>query len=172
MKRIFALIYDIVILALSYLLFGSISLSMNISEINGSVGIIGGAELPIVFFVSRKSPIMVFMVLFIIIGLTAAVSVTIASFKNSCGMPLYITATVLLIVTAILFVLIPPRAFTAKLYAITRNMFLIKTFYIPYYLITAAEILIICKKGFIKLKKITFYILSRASRALNYTIRI
>ena len=144
MKRIFALIYDIVILALSYLLFGSISLSMNISGINGSVGIIGGAELPIVFFVSRKSPIMVFMVLFIIIGLT------VACFKNSCGMPLYITATVLLIVTAILFLLIPPRAFTAKLYAITRSMFLIKTFYIPYYLITAAEIIIICKKGFIK----------------------
>ena len=128
MKRIFALIYDIVILALSYLLFGSISLSINISEINGSVGIIGGAELPTVFFVLRKSPIMVFMVLFIVIGLAAAVSVTIASFKNSCGMPLYITATVLLIVTAILFLLLPPRAFTAKLYAITRNMFLIKTF--------------------------------------------
>ena len=128
MKRIFALIYDIVILALSYLLFGSISLSMNISEINGSVGIIGGAELPTVFFVLRKSPIMVFMVLFIIAVLAAAVSVTVMGFKNSCGMPLYITATALLIVTAILFLLIPPRAFTAKLYAITRNMFLIKTF--------------------------------------------
>ena len=93
---------------------------------------------------------MVFMVLFIVIGLAAAVSVTIASFKNSCGMPLYITATVFLIVTAILFVLIPPHAFTAKLYAITGNMFIIKTFSIPYYLITAAEIIIICKKGFIK----------------------
>lgn len=150
MKRIFAVIYDVMILALSYLLFGSISLSMNISEINGSIGIIGGAELPIVFFVSRKSPIMFFMVMFVIIGFATVALVTAVAFKKSCGMPLYITATVFLIVTAILFVLIPPRAFTAKLYAITGNMFIIKTFSIPYYLITAAEIIIICKKGFIK----------------------
>ncbi len=146
MKRIFAVIYDVMILALSYLLFGSISLSMNISEINGSIGIIGGAELPIVFFVSRKSPIMFFMVMFVIIGFATVALVTAVAFKKSCGMPLYITATVFLIVTAILFVLIPPRAFTAKLYAITGNMFIIKTFSIPYYLITAAEIIIICKK--------------------------
>lgn len=146
MKRIFAVIYDVIILALSYLLFGSISLSMNISEINGSIGIIGGAELPIVFFVSRKSPIMFFMVMFVIIGFATVALVTAVAFKKSCGMPLYITATVFLIVTAILFVLIPPRAFTAKLYAITGNMFIIKTFSIPYYLITAAEIIIICKK--------------------------
>lgn len=150
MKRIFAVIYDVMILALSYLLFGSISLSMNISEINGSIGIIGGAELPIVFFVSRKSPIMFFMVMFVIIGFATVALVTAVAFKKSCGMPLYITATVFLIVTEILFVLIPPRAFTAKLYAITGNMFIIKTFSIPYYLITAAEIIIICKKGFIK----------------------
>lgn len=150
MKRIFAVIYDVMILALSYLLFGSISLSMNISEINGSIGIIGGAELPIVFFVSRKSPIMFFMVMFVIIGFATVALVTAVAFKKSCGMPLYITATVFLIVTAILFVLIPPRAFTAKLYAITGNMFIIKTFSIPYYLITAAEIIIICKKKVIK----------------------
>lgn len=150
MKRIFAVIYDVMILALSYLLFGSISLSMNVSEINGSIGIIGGAELPIVFFVSRKSPIMFFMVMFVIIGFATVALVTAVAFKKSCGMSLYITATVLLIVTAILFVLIPPRAFTAKLYAITGNMFIIKTFSIPYYLITAAEIIIIGKKGFIK----------------------
>ena len=150
MKRIFAVIYDVMILALSYLLFGSISLSMNISEIKGSIGIIGGAELPIVFFVSRKSPIMFFMVMFVIIGFATVALVTAVAFKKSCGMPLYITATVFLIVTAILFVLIPPRASTAKLYAITGNMFIIKTFSIPYYLITAAEIIIICKKKVIK----------------------
>lgn len=151
MKRIFAVIYDVIILALSYLLFNSIIFNISsISVINGSIGIIGGADMPTLLFALTKKPIMFFMVLFIIIGFATVALVTAVAFKKSCGMPLYITATVFLIVTAILFVLIPPRAFTAKLYAITGNMFIIKTFSIPYYLITAAEIIIICKKKVIK----------------------
>ena len=111
MKRIFALIYDIVILALSYLLFGSISLSMSISEINGSIGTIGGADMPTLLFAVTKNPVIFLMALFIIFGISTAVIITVVSFKNSCSMRLYITAVVLLIVTAILFILIPPQAY-------------------------------------------------------------
>ena len=150
MKKLFAVIYDVLIIALSYLFFKCILLYIKLSEVNGSMGIIGGADLPTVFFALRKSPIILLMALFIIIGLAAAVSVTVLSFKNSCGMPLYVTATVLLISIAILFILIPPHAFEATLYVITRNMFITKTFSIFYYLITVVELIIICKKGFIK----------------------
>ncbi len=144
MKRIFALIYDIVILALSYLLFGSISLSINISEINGSVGIIGGADMPTLLFVLTKNPVMFLMALFIIFGISTAVIITVVSFKNSCSMRLYITAVVFLIVTAILFILIPPQTYAISLYVL--KVAIIYDIRVLYYIATATEIIIICKK--------------------------
>ena len=144
MKRIFALIYDIVILALSYLLFGSISLSINISEINGSVGIIGGADMPTLLFVLTKNPGMFLMALFIIFGISTAVIITVVSFKNSCSMRLYITAVVFLIVTAILFILIPPQTYAISLYVL--KVAIIYDIRVLYYIATATEIIIICKK--------------------------
>lgn len=148
MKRIFALIYDIVILALSYLLFGSISLSMSISEINGSIGIIGGADMPTLLFVLTKNPVIFLMALFIIFGISTAVIITVVSFKNSCSMRLYITAIVFLLVVAILFVLIPSQAYVISLYVL--KVAIIYDIRVLYYIATAAEIIIICKKGFIK----------------------
>ena len=60
MKRIFALIYDIVILALSYVIAFSIS---RISVTNGSIGIIGGADMPTLLFAVTKNPVMFIMAL-------------------------------------------------------------------------------------------------------------
>lgn len=149
MKRIFAVIYDVMILALSYLLFNSIIFNISsISAINGSIGIIGGADMPTLLFALTKKPIMFFMVLFIIIGFAAAVLVTAESFKNSCSMRLYITAVVFLIISAILFILIPPQAYVISLYVL--KVAIIDDILVLYYIATAAEIIIICKKGFIK----------------------
>lgn len=107
MKRIFAVIYDVMILALSYLLFNSIIFNISrISVINGSIGIIGGADMPTLLFVLTKNPVMFLMELFIIFGISTAVIITVVSFKNSCSMRLCITAVGFLIVTAILFILI------------------------------------------------------------------
>ena len=65
MKRIFAVIYDVMILALSYLLFDSIIFNISsISVINGSIGIIGGADMPTLLFVLTKNPVMFLMALF------------------------------------------------------------------------------------------------------------
>lgn len=56
MKRIFAVIYDVMILALSYLLFNSIIFNISsISVINGSIGIIGGADMPTLLFALTKN---------------------------------------------------------------------------------------------------------------------
>ena len=149
MKRIFAVIYDVMILALSYLLFNSIIFNISsISVINGSIGIIGGADMPTLLFALTKKPIMFFMVLFIIIGFAAAVLVTAEAFKNSCSMRLYITAVVFLIVTAILFILIPPQAYVISLFVM--KMAIIYDIRVLYYIATTAEIITICKKGFIK----------------------
>ena len=87
MKRIFAVIYDVMILALSYLLFNSIIFNISsISVINGSIGIIGGADMPTLLFVLTKNPVMFLMELFIIFGISTAVIITVVSFKNSCSM--------------------------------------------------------------------------------------
>ena len=149
MKRIFAVIYDVMILALSYLLFNSIIFNISsISVINGSIGIIGGADMPTLLFVLTKNPVMFLMELFIIFGISTAVIITVVSFKNSCSMRLCITAVGFLIVTAILFILIPPQAYVISLYVL--KVAIIYNIPVLYYIATAAEIIIICKKGFIK----------------------
>ena len=149
MKRIFAVIYDVMILALSYLLFNSILFNISsISVINGSIGIIGGADMPTLLFAMTKNPVMFLMALFIIFGISTAVIITVVSFKNSCSMRLYITAVVFLIVTAILFILIPPQMYAISLFVMKAAI--IYNIPVLYYIATAAEIIIICKKGFIK----------------------
>ena len=146
MKRIFAVIYDVMILALSYLLFNSIIFNISrISVINGSIGIIGGADMPTLLFVLTKNPVMFLMALFIIFGISTAVIITVVSFKNSCSMLLYITAVVFLIVTAILFFLIPPQTYAISLF-VMKAAIIYDTIRILYYIATAAEIIIICKK--------------------------
>ena len=145
MKRIFAVIYDVMILALSYLLFNSIIFNISsISVINGSIGIIGGADMPTLLFVLTKNPVMFLMALFIVFGISTAVIITVASFKNSCSMRLYITAVVFLIVTAILFILIPPQTYAISLYVL--KVAIIYDIRVLYYIATATEIIIICKK--------------------------
>jgi len=149
MKRIFAVIYDVMILALSYLLFNSIIFNISrISVINGSIGIIGGADMPTLLFVLTKNPVMFLMELFIIFGISTAVIITVVSFKNSCSMRLCITAVGFLIVTAILFILIPPQAYVISLYVL--KVAIIYDIRVLYYIATTAEIIIICKMGFIK----------------------
>lgn len=137
--------YDIVILALSYVFFNSIAFSISrISVINGSIGIIGGADMPTLLFAMTKNPVMFLMELFIIFGISTAVIITVVSFKNSCSMRLYITAIVFLIVTAILFFLIPPQTYAISLF-VMKAAIIYDTIHVLYY-ITAAEIIIICKK--------------------------
>lgn len=149
MKRIFAVIYDVMILALSYLLFNSIIFNISsISVINGSIGIIGGADMPTLLFAMTKNPVMFLMALFIIFGISTAVIITVVSFKNSCSMRLCITAVGFLIVTAILFILIPPQTYAISLYVL--KVAIIYDIRVLYYIATTAEIIIICKMGFIK----------------------
>ena len=147
----FAVLYDGLTLILSSVFFTSIIFNISsISVINGSIGIIGGADMPTLLFAMTKNPVMFLMELFIIFGISTAVIITVVSFKNSCSMRLYITAIVFLIVTAILFILIPPQTYAISLYLYALKVTIIYNIPVLYYIATAAEIIIICKKGFIK----------------------
>ena len=145
----FAVLYDGLTLILSSAFFTSIIFNISsISVINGSIGIIGGADMPTLLFAMTKNPVMFLMELFIIFGISTAVIITVVSFKNSCSMRLYITAIVFLITTMVLFVLIPMQAYVISLYVL--KVAIIYNIPVLYYIATAAEIIIICKKGFIK----------------------
>ena len=100
--------------------------------------------MPTLLFVLTKNPVMFLMALFIIFGISTAVIITVVSFKNSCSMRLYITAVVFLIVTAILFILIPPQTYAISLYVL--KVAIIYDIRVLYYIATATEIIIICKK--------------------------
>ena len=147
----FAVLYDGLTLILSSVFVTSIIFNISsISVINGSIGIIGCADMPTLLFVLTKNPVIFLMALFIIFGISTAVIITVASFKNSCSMQLYITAVLFLIVTAILFILIPPQAYVVSLYLYALKVAIIYNIPVLYYIATAAEIIIICKKRFIK----------------------
>ena len=142
----FAVLYDGLTLILSSVFFTSIIFNISsISVINGSIGIIGGADMPTLLFALTKNPVMFLMALFIIFGISTAVIITVVSFKNSCSMRLYITAIVFLIVTAILFFLIPPQTYAISLF-VMKAAIIYYTIRVLYYIATATEIIIICKK--------------------------
>lgn len=142
----FAVLNDGLTLILSSAFFTSIIFNISsISVINGSIGIIGGADMPTLLFAMTKNPVMFLMALFIIFGISTAVIITVVSFKNSCSMQLYITAIVFLIVTAILFFLIPPQTYAISLF-VMKTAIVYDTIHVLYYIATAAEIIIICKK--------------------------
>ena len=101
--------------------------------------------MPTLLFAMTKNPVMFLMALFIIFGISTAVIITVVSFKNSCSMRLYITAIVFLIVTAILFILIPPQTYAISLF-VMKAAIVYDTIRVLYYIATAAEIIIICKK--------------------------
>ena len=145
----FAVLYDGLTLILSSVFVTSIIFNISsISVINGSIGIIGGADMPTLLFAMTKNPVMFLMALFIIFGISTAVIITVVSFKNSSSMLLYIMAVVFLIVTAILFILIPPQTYAISLYVL--KVAIIYDIRVLYYIATTAEIIIICKMGFIK----------------------
>ena len=146
----FAVLYDGLILILSYVFSTSIVFSISrISVINGSIGIIGGADIPTLLFALITNPVVLFMALFIIFGLSAATRITVVSFKNSCSMRLYITAIGFLITTTVLFVLIPPQTYAISLFVL-KVAIIYDTVRVLFYIATAAEMIIMCKKGFIK----------------------
>lgn len=143
-------LYDGLILILSYFFFTSIAFSISrISVTNGSIGIIGGADIPTLLFALITNPVVLFMALFIIFGLSAATMITVVSLKNSCSMRLYITAIVFLITTMVLFVLIPLQAYVISLFVL-KVAIIYDTIRVLYYIATAAEMMLMCKKGFIK----------------------
>ena len=139
-----AMIYDAVVLALFYMLYDS--MIIRISSASGSTGIIGGADIPTLLFVLTKIPVTLFMALFIIFGISTVIIITVASFKKSSHMSLYITAIVFLAVTVALFVIIPPQAYAISVYRFTKKVILYNVLPVLYYVITGTEILIICQK--------------------------
>ena len=139
-----AMIYDAVVLALFYMLYDS--MIIRISSASGSTGIIGGADIPTLLFVLTKIPVTLFMALFIMFGISTVIIITVASFKKSSRMSLYITAIVFLAVTVALFVIIPPQAYAISVYRLTKKVILYNVLPVLYYVITGTEILIICQK--------------------------
>lgn len=79
----FAVLYDGLTLILSSVFVTSIFFNISsISVINGSIGIIGCADMPTLLFVLTKNPVMFLMALFIIFGISTAVIITVVSFKK------------------------------------------------------------------------------------------
>ncbi len=143
--RIVTVIYDIVALFWCYVLASNLIYAFTqIGVNNGSIGIIGGAELPTLMFMLKTRAIFRFIlhITFVLLHLITAVLFTITAFKPKTKRSLNICLIVLLGVALTYFMLIPLNSYIVALYAVLKAEYLIPLTRIIYYVVSAVSIFV------------------------------
>ena len=148
MKKIFrivAIVYDIVALFWCYVITSGIIYELTSIGVNeGSIGIIGGADLPTLTFMLQTGAIFscLLHITFALLNIVIPVLLTIAAFRTQAKRRLNIWLIVLLSVGLVSFLLIPRMTYIIPLYAILKNGIFSTTALILYYVISFAAIVL------------------------------
>lgn len=146
MIKISAVIFDILTLFWCGVFLENIIYSVTrISTDKGSVGIIGGADFPTMLFILQTNGFI--QLFFILVGIAAGILLTISIFKIPKIKHMHIIIAVLISVTALLFLLIPPQSYAVSLYTVLRNIPFLKYVNLIYILIAAINIVLSVVKG-------------------------
>ena len=143
--RIVAVIYDIVALFWCYVMTSTLIYKFTkIGVNNGSIGIIGGADIPSLMFMLKTGAIfgVVLHITFVLLNLVIAVLFTITAFKPKTKRSLNICLIVLLGVALTYFMLIPLNSYIVALYAVLKAEYLIPLTRIIYYVVSAVSIFV------------------------------
>lgn len=145
--KILSFLYDITAALFSYIFLSGIAFSLNkILISDGNVGIIGGADAPTLLFILQEGGTAVlFQILFIVSGMTAAISGTAISFKESCSNAMLTAATAFLGIAAVLLMLIPPQSYAISQYGTLGNFKSVPIALI-FYTLTIAECIFVVKR--------------------------
>lgn len=120
MRKISAIIFDILTLFWCGVFLENIIYSVTrISVDKGTVGIIGGTDFPTLLFILQTNGFI--QIFFILVSIVAGVSLTISVFKSPKIKNMHIIIAVLISVTALLFLLIPPQSYAVSLYTVLRK---------------------------------------------------
>lgn len=139
MYKISAVIFDILTLFWCGVFLENIIYSVTrVSTDKGSVGIIGGTDFPTLLFILQTNGFI--QIFFILASIAAGVLLTISAFKNPGVKHMHIIIAVLISVTALLFLLIPPQSYAVSLYTVLRKIPLLKYVNLIYILFSAINI--------------------------------
>ena len=146
MRKISAVIFDISTLFWCGVFIKNIIYSVTrISTDKGEIGIIGGADFPTLIFILQTNGFI--QLLFILVSIAAGILLTISAFKSLKIKHIRIILTVLISVTALLFLLIPPQSYAVSLYTVLRKIPFLKYVNLIYILIAAINIVLSVVKG-------------------------
>lgn len=144
--RIVAVIYDIVALFWCYVITSDIIYELTSIGVNeGSIGIIGGADLPTLTFMLQTGAIFSFIlhITFALLNIVIPLLLTIAAFRTKTNRALNIWLIVLLGVALIFFILIPAQTYIVALYAaVLRLGYLAAILKIAYFVLSGSAIVL------------------------------
>lgn len=146
MCKISAVIFDILTLFWCGVFLENIIYSVTrISTDKGSVGIIGGADFPTLLLILQTNGFI--QLFFILVGIAAGILLTIMAFKSPKIKDIRIILTVLIFVSALVFLLIPMQSYAVSLYTVLRNIPFLKYVNLIYILIAAINIVLSVVRG-------------------------
>lgn len=120
-------LYDVVSVFWCYIISSSIIYQLTNIHINdASMGIIGGADLPTGSFLIGGILRCVCSVLFVLLSLTTVFLFTISIFKKQTNRKLNILLCIFLVLTLIIYMLIPAQTYVVSLYALVRKLSFLK----------------------------------------------
>jgi hypothetical protein len=140
--RIVAVIYDIVALFWCYVMASALIYEFtNIHIKDGSIGIIGGADLPTLTFMLQTGAI--FSFIFALLNIVIPLLLTIAAFRIKTNRALNIWLIVLLGIALTIFILIPTQMYIVALYAAVLSIgYLAAILKIAYFVLSGSAIVL------------------------------
>ena len=138
----FVIIYDVVSLFWCYIITSNFVYNLTEIQMNEhSIGIIGGADLPIWSFILGGILGCACSVLFVLLSIATVFLFTISILKKQTNRKLNILLCIFLALTLIIYMLIPAQTYNIALYSLASKIPLLKYSQIFYIIISAVNII-------------------------------
>lgn len=137
------ILYDIISLIWCYIIFSNLVYNSSLVSINeNSIGIIGGADAPTTLFLLGKFLGVGFSILFILLSMAIIFLLTISTFKKQANQKSSILLCIFLVLSLIVFIMIPTQTYTISLYILVRKLLFIRYIGVFYIVLSIAIIVI------------------------------
>lgn len=137
------ILYDVVSLIWCYIIFSNLVYNFSLVSINeNSIGIIGGADAPTTLFLLGKFLGVGFSILFILLSIAIIFLLTISTFKKQVNQKLSILLCIFLVLSLIVFMMIPAQTNVISLYILVRKLSFIRYIGVFYIVLSIAIIVI------------------------------
>lgn len=135
-----AILYDGITLVYNYVFLSSLVFAItSVSVDEHSIGIIGAAERPSLF----HNPLIILIVAFAVVSVTAAVLLTVTAIKKESKMGMKVSACVFILLSVMLLLLIPPQVYAVPLYMLISKVPFMKFAYTSYLVLSGLNAVVL-----------------------------